>query len=105
MGLATSTQTEWGYYVTGDTDATVIWSDGRRYIQNISFVPAAADDSVIIATSKNVTGAYTNMWSTASAGVAGVVQEIHYDGNVPADNLRVKLSNGGGKVYIYLRSR
>lgn len=105
MGLATSTQTEWGYYVTGDTDPTTIWTDGRKYIQAIVYCPGTTNDTVVISTSKQITGAYTNLWTSASAGTAGVAQEVRFDGNIPADNLKIAISNSSAKVYIYLRSR
>lgn len=104
MGLATVTKTEWGYYVTGDTDPTPVWADGRKYVQNIAFVPNGAADSTILSTSRNLTGPYTNAWTTASAGVAGVAQTIRVE-SIPLDNLKVQLSDAAGKVYIYLKAR
>jgi hypothetical protein len=104
MGQPTITPTEWGFYVTGDTDLSdALWS-GRKYVQNITFVPNAAADTTILSTSRNLTGPYTNAWSTASAGVAGVAQNIRVE-SIPLDNLKVKLSDAGGKVYVYLRAR
>ena len=104
MGLATVTKTEWGYHVTGDTDPTPIWTDGRRYVRTTSFTPAAVDDTAQISTSKNITGADTAFVKFKSEGVIGVtVNSWHSDDGIPADNAQVTLSNGGAEVFIYLR--
>lgn len=105
MGLPTNTQTEWGYYVTGDTDLSAVIWEGRRYVQAMVFVPVGASDTVEVTTTKDIKGAYTPVWNTGGAGVAVVQQEVRFDGNIPMDNPKVKLSAGGGKLYIYLRSR
>ena len=105
MGLATSVKTEWGYYVTGDTDPTTIWEDGRRYIKGVAWEPAAADDTFYISTTRNVTGGDTQVISSTSAGTAGVTQYWHWgDIGIPMDNIKIALSNGSAKLYIYVRS-
>jgi len=105
MGLATVTQTEWGFYVTGDTDATPITQmEGRRYVRTVVFIPAGVADTMELSTTKNVTGPYTSWLLLGSGGIANH-QECpwHLDEGVPADNMRVKLSDAGGKVYIVLK--
>lgn len=104
MGLATVTKTEWGYHVTGDTDPTPIWTDGRRYVRSASFVPAAVDDVAQISTSKNITGADTAFMKFKSEGVIGVtVHSVESDDGFPADNARVTLGNGSAEMFIYTR--
>lgn len=104
MGAATVTSTEWGYYVTGDTDPTPVWTDGRKYVRTVVFIPATTTDYVILSSTKNVTGAETNWLKLGSGGVAAH-QECpwHLDDGVPADNMKCTLSNGSGQVYIVLR--
>ena len=105
MGLATVVPTEYGYYVTGDTDPTPIWADdSRKYIQNVVFSPGATNDTVLLANQNRPGGTFTNFWSSASAGTAGVAQNFRCE-IIPATNLRVTFSSGSGKVYIYVRSR
>ena len=60
---------------------------------------------MLLANQNRPGGTFTNFWTDTSDGVVGASQELIMDGNVPATNLRVKFSNGGGKIYIYLRSR
>ena len=103
MGLATVTQTEWGYLVTGDTDPTPIFT-GRRYIRTPVFIPNGVADTVEMATTKNVTGPYTSWLKLGSGGIANH-QECpwHLDDGVPADNMRVTLSDASGRLYLYVR--
>ena len=105
MGLATVTPTEYGYYVTGDTDVTPIWADdSRKYIQNVVFSPGSTADTIELHNQNRPGGTFTNFWSSGSAGTAAVAQNFRCE-IVPATNLRVKFSNGSGKVYIYLRAK
>jgi hypothetical protein len=104
MGLATVTKTEWGYYVTGDTDPTPVWTDGRKYIKTIVFVPGAADDTGELDTLRNIDGPSTPFSYYTSGGTAGIGQCYwHLDDGIPADNLMCTFSNSGGAFYIYLR--
>ena len=104
MGLATVVQTEWGYYVTGDTDTTVLESKGKRYrVKTVAFVNSATDDTCLLTTSKNITGASTNFINFGVMDSASQTQKITFgDDGVPADNLAVKFSAGAGQCYIYL---
>lgn len=104
MGKPTSTQTEWGFYVTGDTDLSDELWNGRRYVRTVVFIPAGVADTVELSTTKNVTGAYTSWLKLGSGGIASH-QECpwHLDDGVPADNMKVKFSDGSGRVYIVLR--
>ena len=105
MGLATTTSTEYGYYVTGDTDPTPIWADGRKYVQVLAFSPGSTADTVIVSSQNRTGGTFTNLWSTASAGAAGVAQHLTVDGCFPATNLKVQFSSSSAKLYVYLRAR
>ena len=103
MGLATVVKTEWGYYVTGDTDPTSVW-DGRRYVRAVVFIPNGTADTVEMDSTKNVTGVVTSWLKLGSGGVANH-QECpwHLDDGVPADNMRVTFSHGSGRLYIIVR--
>lgn len=105
MGLATVVQTEWGYYVTGDTDPTPVWSDGsRRYIRAVVFSPNGTDDYAILSTTRNITGPSTNFLRMGSAGVAKeALCPWHLDEGVPADNLTVQMTHGGAQLFIVVK--
>ena len=106
MGAPSSTTTEWGFYITGDTDAKDIWTDGRKYIQAVVWCPGSTDDTVELTTTQNNGISYTTLWYSVSAGTAGVAQAFGpFDGTIPANNLRIKFSNGSSKLFVYLRSR
>lgn len=103
MAAATVTQTEWGYYVTGGTDATTVYT-GRRYIRSVVFSAGTTNDTATLTTTKNISGAVTNFLVMASPGVANQVEcPWHLDDGVPADSMAVTLSNTGGKLFIYVR--
>ena len=103
MGLATVTQTEWGYYCTGDTDPTPIW-DGRRYVRTVVFIPKSTTDTMELDTTKNVTGPVTSWLKLGSGGIANH-QECpwHLDEGVPGDNMRITLSDKDGRAYIVVK--
>ena len=108
MGLATVKQTEWGYYVTGDTDPTPIWTDGRRYVRTVVFIPAGVADTAELATKNNIKGdpsdSFTSWLKLGSGGLANH-QECpwHLDDGVPADNMRCTLSDASGRMYIVVK--
>ena len=104
MGLATNTKTEWGYYVTGDTDPTTIWTDGRKYVRTVVFVPSGTADYVIMSSAPQADGTFVNWLKMGSGGVAGEAQcPWNLGDGIPADNLKIQLSSGTGQLYIYLR--
>lgn len=104
MAAATVTSTEWGYYVTGGTDATSVWTDGRKSVRAVVFCAATTNDTMTLTTTKNVTGTATNFLVMASPGAANQVEcPWHLDNGVPADNMAITLSNAGGKAFIILR--
>jgi hypothetical protein len=105
MAGAATVKTEWGYYVTNSgTDATSIWTDGRKYIKTIVFNPGSTADTCALTTTKNITGAATPMMTFKSAGAAGILQcPWHLDEGIPADNLAVAFSSSSGTLSIFLR--
>jgi len=103
MSAATITKTEWGYYCTGGTDATTVFT-GRRFIRSVVFIPNGTTDTMLLTSTKNVTGAATNWMELGSGGIANH-QECpwHLDDGVPADNMALTLSDAAGAAYIITR--
>jgi hypothetical protein len=104
MAAADIVKTEWGYYCTGGTDATSVWTDGRKYVRTVVFIPNGAADTMLLTSTKNVTGTATNWMELGSSGTANH-QECpwHLDDGVPADNMKITLSDAAGAAYIVLR--
>ena len=104
MAAATVSDTEYGYYVTGGTDATTIYT-GKKYIRTIFFTPASTADTATLTSNKGGKNTAVNCMEFKSAGTAGVPQFAwHLDDGVPYDNLAVTLSNASGHLYVIVRA-
>ena len=103
MAAATITKTEWGYYCTGGTDATLVHADRSR-VRTVVFIPNTTSDTMTLTSARNITGPATNWLVLGSGGIAKH-QECpwHLDDGVAADNLTLTLSDAAGQAYIVLK--
>jgi len=95
---ATVTETEWGYTITGGTDATAV-STETIYIKSIGFTPAANTDDVLIYNNTSGVSFYQFKFSVTA------YQPFMYfgEGGVKLTKPMVKLTSASDILYIYTK--
>lgn len=102
MGAATSTATEWGYYVTGDTGAVTV-DAGKIRVKGVAFA-GNADNATAACTSK-LSGADVTCFKfkTNSNDLDAGANKLWFgDDGVSFTGLTVTLSHASDVLYIYL---
>lgn len=107
MAAATVTKTEWGFEVSGGTDATLI-SDDKLWVKELAFAGAAATATAVL-TTKMSDGLNTPIscakFKAASGSELDVSKERIFFGDrgVPMTGLTVTLGATGDILYVYLK--
>ena len=105
MAAATVTTTEYGYSITGGTDATTI-NSGKIYVKAMGFAGNADNATAALTSLVGITATTcfkfksndTNELNSASGNFV-----FFGDNGVPFTGLAVTLSKAGDVLYIYLK--
>jgi hypothetical protein len=92
MAAATVTKTEWGFYVTGGTDATTVTTQ-QTFVKAFIFIPDDDDDTVAI-----TNGAGTAVFTTVGAN-ADETKTIEFFGN-RIDGIKATLNDDGNVLLV-----
>ena len=108
MAAATITQTDWGYSVTGGTDATLITKE-KLYVKRIAFSGNADNATALLTTyaRKNSEGAISaGKFKSSDTGElnSAMGNEMFFgDKGVPMPGLTITLSNTSDHIYIFTK--
>jgi hypothetical protein len=111
MATATVTKTEYGFEVSGGTDATVI-NSGKLWVKCVAFSAAAATGTAVLTSDSTADSGGSGSraiscmkFKAASGNELDVAHENIFFGDkgVPFNNLSVTLSATGDIIYIYLK--
>jgi len=100
MAAATVTHTEWGYLVTGDTDAVTV-STGRLRVKAIGFSGNADNATAVLTGLRGLIATSLIKFKTNADDLNTQVAYFGENG-IPVTGLAVTLSNAADEVYIYL---
>ena len=108
MAIATVTATEWGYSITGDTDATLISAERLRVV-GIGF-SGNADNAVAVLTAYKTKEnhnaiSFAKFKSSDTGELNSASGNYIYFGpkGLPVSGLTVTLGNGGSHLYVYVK--
>lgn len=106
MAAATISSAEWGYSITGGTDATTI-STGRLRIKAIGFSGNADNATCTLTTLEaGVAVSFAKFKSSDTGELNSATGNFMYFGEsgIPVSGLACTLSNASDHLYIYLTS-
>jgi len=102
MGLATVTNTEYGYMVTGDTDATTV-NTGRLWVKALAAVLDDNDDTIALTTLVNsVATSCFKFKANNNDDDAGMEYVYFGEKGIPMTGLAATLNDTGNILYVYL---
>lgn len=103
MAAATVTTTEYGYSVTGGTDATKITS-GRLWVTGLAFVGDDDDDTITLTTSVAGNNTTVSVYKYKANGNDDDARYVSFgEKGVPMTDLTVTLDDTGSFLYVFVR--
>jgi len=103
MAVATVTDTEYGYSITGGVTATTI-NSGKMWVKALAFAGDDATDTAVLTTIEPGAGAVTSCYKFKATTDDDASYQYAYFGEegVPMTGLAVTLNDTGNYLYVYL---